>query len=352
MSRQPEHKVVPMPFTDDPNASTRKKDHINLALKSQIAQASLDERFYYEPMLAAHPKRGSLPAFDFLGKTMKTPLWVSSMTGGTVMANTINHNLARVCKEFGMGMGLGSCRQLLRSDEYLRDFDVRKDIGDDLPLYANLGIAQLEQLLDNKETFLINNLLDKLQADGLIVHINPLQEWLQPEGDRFKYPPIETIMRLIDTATYPIIIKEVGQGFGYHSLKTLLQLPIQALDFAANGGTNFAKLELLRSDEALQQIYEPLAHVGHSALDMVNMTNLLIEELGDNVKCKQVIVSGGIQTFLDGYYLTQKINTPAIYGQASAFLKQAMGDYETLYQYVDAQVQGLELAQAFLKIRD
>lgn len=341
-----------MPFTDDPNAATRKKDHINLALKSQIAQASLDGRFYYEPMLAAHPQRGSLPAFSFLGKTMKTPLWVSSMTGGTVMANTINHNLAKVCKEFGMGMGLGSCRQLLRSDEYLKDFDVRTNIGDDLPLYANLGIAQLEQLLDNKETFLIDNLLDKLRADGLIVHINPLQEWLQPEGDRFKYPPIETIQRLMDIATYPIIIKEVGQGFGYHSLKTLLQLPIQALDFAANGGTNFAKLELLRSEEAKQHIYEPVAHIGHSALDMVDMTNRLISELGDKVQCKQIIVSGGIQTFLDGYYLTQKINTTAIYGQASAFLKQAMGDYGTLYKYVDAQVQGLELAQAFLKLRD
>lgn len=351
MSRQPKQKVVPMPFTDDPNAASRKKDHINLALKSQIAQASLDNRFYYEPLLSAHPKKGSLPEFQFLNKTMKTPLWVSSMTGGTLMANTINHNLAKVCQEFGMGMGLGSCRQLLRSDEYLKDFDVRKEIGYNLPLYANLGIAQLEQLLDNNETFLIDNLLDKLQADGLIVHINPLQEWLQPEGDRFMYPPIETIMRLMDVAKYPIIVKEVGQGFGYHSLKTLLQLPIAALDFAANGGTNFAKLELLRSDESLQHIYEPVAHVGHSANDMVNMTNLILEELGDKVRCQEIIISGGIKTFLDGYYLTQKLNTTSIYGQASGFLKHAMGDYDALYHYVDAQVQGLELAQAFLKIR-
>lgn len=351
MSRQPKQKVVTMPFTDDPNAANRKKDHINLAFQSQIAQGTLDERFYYEPLLAAHPKKGSLKEFSFLGKTMKTPLWVSSMTGGTLMANTINHNLAKVCGEFGMGMGLGSCRQLLRSDEYLKDFAVRKQLGDSLPLYANLGIAQLEQLLDNDETYLIDNLLDKLSADGLIIHINPLQEWLQPEGDRFLYPPIETIMRLLDIVQYPIIIKEVGQGFGYHSLKTLLQLPIAALDFAANGGTNFAKLELLRSDENLQNIFDPVAHVGHTAADMVNMTNDLLEELGDKVRCKQIIISGGIKTFLDGYYLTQKLNTPSIYGQASGFLKHAMDDYETLYNYVDAQVQGLELANAFLKVR-
>ncbi|MGB1216306.1 MAG: isopentenyl-diphosphate delta-isomerase, partial [Saprospiraceae bacterium] len=193
MSQEPGQKIVPMPFTDDPNAADRKKDHINLAFQSQIAQGTLDERFYYEPLLAAHPERGSLPKIRFLGKDMKAPLWVSSMTGGTLVANTINHNLARACGEFGMGMGLGSCRQLLRSDEYLKDFSVRHLMGDNLPLYANLGIAQLEQLLEKGETFLVDNLLEKLQADGLIVHVNPLQEWLQPEGDRFKYPPIETI---------------------------------------------------------------------------------------------------------------------------------------------------------------
>ncbi len=340
-----------MSFISDPNASNRKKDHINLALQSQIEQATLDDRFYYEPLLAAHPKRGSLTPFQFLGKTMKTPLWVSSMTGGTEIAHTINHNLAKACKDFGMGMGLGSCRQLLRDDEYLKDFDIRHIIGDDLPLFANLGIAQLEELLDNNETHLIQELLDKLKADGLIIHINPFQEWLQPEGDRFKYPPIQTIERLLEKKEFSIIVKEVGQGFGYHSLKTLFQLPIEAIDFAANGGTNFAKVELLRSNETQQNIFNDLAYIGHSASEMVEMTNQIIEELGDNIRCQQVIISGGIQSFLDGYYLIHRINTQSIYGQASSFLKQAMNDYETLYNYVDSQVQGLELAHAFLKVK-
>ncbi len=341
-----------MPFTDDPNAASRKKDHINLAFQSQIGQASLDDRFYYEPLLTAHPKNRESETFTFLGKNMKAPLWVSSMTGGTLMANTINHNLARVCKDFGLGMGLGSCRQLLRSDEYLKDFDVRNQIGQQAPLFANLGIAQLEQLLDSKEEYLIDNLLEKLKADGLIIHINPLQEWLQPEGDRFQHPPIETIMRLMDKAEYPIVVKEVGQGFGYQSLRTLLQLPLAAVDFAANGGTNFAKLELLRSDAQKQEIYGQLAHVGHSAEEMVDMTNKLVSELGDNIRCKQIIISGGIQTFLDGYYLINKLNLDGIYGQASAFLKHARGHYEELYQHVETQVNGLELAKAFLKVKE
>jgi len=114
-----------MTAKEDPTAEDRKKDHIELAFQSQVAVHSLDQRFYYEPLLAAHPTATTLAPFSFLNKTMQVPLWVSSMTGGTAMANTINHHLARACGEFGMGMGLGSCRSLLYSDEYLADFNVR-----------------------------------------------------------------------------------------------------------------------------------------------------------------------------------------------------------------------------------
>jgi isopentenyl-diphosphate delta-isomerase len=346
-------KTAPLvPQDDDPTAVSRKKDHIELAFQSQVGPEALDDRFYYEPLLAPHPHSGSWPAFSFLGKQMQIPLWVSSMTGGTQMAHTINHNLARACKDFGMGMGLGSCRMLLYSDEYLADFDVRRLIGDDLPLYANLGIAQVEQLVERGELYRINDLVDKLSADGLIIHVNPLQEWLQPEGDRFERPPVETIAEVLEKLDISIIVKEVGQGMGYHSLKALLQMPLAAVDFAANGGTNFARLELLRSDEVRREIYGRLANVGHSAEEMVQMTNRLIEELGGKALCGQVIISGGIKHFLDGYYLISKLNPPCVYGQASGFLKHARGNYEDLHSYVSSQVQGLELARAFLRIKE
>jgi len=245
-------------------------------------------------------------------------------------------------------MGLGSCRSLLFSDEHLKDFDVRHLISDDLPFYANLGIAQLEELVAKNEIYLINDLVEKLRADGLIIHVNPLQEWLQPEGDRFKVAPIETIETILEKVKYPIIVKEVGQGMGYQSLKRLFQLPLAAVDFAANGGTNFSKIELLRSDEQKQNIFQSLAYVGHSAEQMTLMTNKIVEELGDNIRCQQVIISGGVKNFLDGYYLINKLVLPSIYGQASAFLKHARGNYDDLHKYVDAQIQGLELANAFL----
>ncbi|MEM1319321.1 MAG: isopentenyl-diphosphate delta-isomerase [Bacteroidota bacterium] len=335
---------------DDPTAVSRKRDHIELAFRSQVQSAGLDQRFYYEPLLSRHPEPGSYPQQHFLGKSFQVPIWVSSMTGGTAMANTINHNLARACGEFGMGMGLGSCRSLLHSDEYLKDFDVRNLIGEQ-PLYANLGIAQIEQLVQRNECYLAVQLVDKLRADGLIIHINPLQEWLQPEGDRFEHPPLQTIETFMEKCDLNIIVKEVGQGMGYESLKALFQLPLQAIDFAASGGTNFALLELLRSDETKQQTYNQLAYVGHSAEEMVEMSNQIAEELGDQLRCHQVIISGGVGNFLDGYYLINKLAVPAIYGQASAFLRHARGDYDELRNYVDAQVQGLELAKAFLKVK-
>lgn len=334
---------------DDPTAAARKRDHIDMAFRSQVLHREVDGRFHYEPLLAAHPQPGSLPPFSFLGKTLRTPLWVSSMTGGTDWAHTINHNLARACSEFGMGMGLGSCRSLLFSDETLEDFAVRHLIGEDLPLYANLGIAQLEQLIDNQELGRVTTLLGKLQADGLIIHVNPLQEWMQPEGDRFQRSPMETILTLLEKLPdVPLIIKEVGQGMGPASLRALLQLPLQAVDFAAAGGTNFAKLELLRSEEAKANTYGQLAQVGHTAEEMVQFTNQITAELGDQMRCRQIIISGGIGGFLDGFYLMKKLQIPSVYGQASGFLKHARGSYEELREYVAAQVRGLELAEAFL----
>ncbi len=334
----------------DPTAALRKADHIELAFAAQLASGDLDARFYYEPMLAAHPVPGCLAPVPFAKHTLAAPLWVSSMTGGTARARSINHNLARACREFGLGMGLGSCRALLESSDRLADFAVRPLIGKELPLFANLGVAQLEPLLDQQPDRVLQ-LVEQLDADGLIIHVNPLQEWLQPEGDRFSRKPIEVIEHALATFEFPIIVKEVGQGMGPASLRRLLQLPLAALEFAAGGGTNFAKLELLRSDPVRQGIYRALEHIGHSAEEMVLLVNAVATELGDDLACKQVIISGGVDGFLDGYYLRAKCQLASVYGQASGFLRHATGDYETLRTFVATQIRGLELAEAYLNVR-
>ncbi len=325
----------------------RKKDHIDLALTSQTLKDTKDRRFDYEPLFKPHPS-GSPEPFEFLGKKQCHPIWVSSMTGGTKMAGIINRNLARACNEFGMGMGLGSCRMIMDDDTYFEDFNVRPVIGDDCPLYANLGIAQIEEFLGANSIDRIRTLLDRLQADGLVVHINPLQEWCQPEGDHFRNPPITTLNRLLDQTDFRIIVKEVGQGMGQASLRALLKLPLEAIEFAAYGGTNFALVELERSSPAMKGYYEPLTLLGHTAEEMLDTVNLIVEEEPE-IHCKQLIISGGIKTFLDGFYLVKKSRLPAIYGQASGFLMHAMENYQTLKEYVEYQVKGWQLAEAYLR---
>lgn len=344
----------PYKFKDsDTTANTRKKDHIELALRSQITSAMQDKRFYYEPLLAAHntPMPKDIP---FLGRSLQAPLWISSMTGGTAIANSINKNLAKAAANFGLGMGLGSCRSLLSDDSYFEDFNLRPIIGNNLPLYANLGIAQIEALLENKEAYRIEKLIDKLQADGLIIHVNPIQEWLQPEGDKFHKPALQTIVDLMsEYPQFKYIVKEVGQGMGPQSLEALLRLPLEAIDFAAHGGTNFAKIELLRQSENTLAGYDLIPTIGHSAEEMVYFTNEIVEKLQKEnaLRCQQIIISGGISSFLDGYFLINKLSLPSIYGQASAFLTYAQKSYEELEAFIDSQIRGLQFANAFLKVR-
>jgi isopentenyl-diphosphate delta-isomerase len=327
----------------------RKKDHIDLAFKSQTGIPELDSRFHYEPLLKAFPG-GGLKPITILGKEQKAPIWISSMTGGTKLAGTINRNLATACNEFGLGMGLGSCRIIMENDTYFEDFNMRKIIGDHLPLWANLGIAQIEELVVKKQVYKASLLVERLQADGLIIHVNPMQEWFQPEGDILSAPPLETIKRLLDQVTFPLIVKEVGQGMGPESLRELLRLPLQAIEFGAFGGTNFARVELLRDERASQTLYEPLSTIGESAVEMVDYINQIVAE--EEPECKELIISGGVKTFLDGYYLLNKSKLSSVYGMASSFLKYAREDYAQLRDFVHSQVKGLEMAEAYLTIKE
>jgi len=331
--------------------SDRKQDHIDLALEADMDNQGPDSRFRYEPMLAAHPSPDFDLSISFLGKTLKAPLWVSSMTGGTEMALTINRRLATSCARFGLGMGLGSCRPLLENLNRIEDFDIRDIIGPELPLYANLGIAQVERLLELGRGEDITKLVIRLRADGLILHVNPLQEWLQPEGDRIQKPPIETLHQLLEEISFPIIVKEVGQGMGWESLSALLKLPIAAIELAAHGGTNFSKLELLRSNNHHQETYASITQIGHGVDEMISWINQLTTDAGEGIKCRQIIISGGIRDFLDGYYWMKKLNLPSIYGQASAFLKYARENQEALDGYISRQIAGLQLAHAYLKVK-
>lgn len=326
----------------------RKQDHIDLAFASRPELKTDLQGHYYEPLFAGHSPLDS-KSFSFAGKTMKYPFWVSSMTGGTQKAHDINHKLARVCNKFGLGMGLGSCRPLLEDTRW-EDFDLRPVLGSDCPLYTNFGIAQLEDLLDEGKLNKIDEITHRLQADGIIIHVNPLQEWAQPEGDRYRYAPLETIEKVLEASSFPIIVKEVGQGFGPRSLRRLVQLPLQAIEFAGFGGTNFTMLEQARRtlDKKGNTFIESFASFGHSPQEMIQFLNSINDS---EFNCRQFIISGGITDPVQAYLLKNslQIEATSVIGMASAFLKYALMDDQALEKFTADLIEAYQLCENFLR---
>lgn len=325
--------------------SERKLHHIQLALSSQVHAMQADTRFSYEPLFGFHQSPVDLSC-TFGEKKMEFPLWISSMTGGTELAKSINERLATAAGKYRLGMGLGSCRIILNDKKYVDDFRVRKYIGTQ-PLYANLGVHQIAILYRENRQHEIKDLVHMLECDGLIIHVNPLQEWLQPEGDRYIEPPAQTIERVLQSFTFPIMVKEVGQGFGQKSLETLLQLPLQAVELAGFGGTNFAKMENLRQAE-YAEIYAPTAFVGHSCAEMLTY----IADMNLNtIKTKNVIYSGGIRTYLDAFYFLKKSPVQALIAQGSAMLQPAMESQENLDSYIYHFIESIKMSYRFLTVK-
>lgn len=318
---------------------SRKQDHIDLAAASVTKGSERASMLHYEPLFGTH-SAGSLDT-SFLGKTLKAPVWISSMTGGSTEAGAINKRLAKVAGEFGLGMGLGSCRAFLEDPNTFDDFNLRPLLGNSVPFFANIGIAQLDELLANGEVEKLSGMVDKLCADGIVIHVNPLQEQLQPEGDRYSRPAIETLQEYFETTKLTTIVKEVGQGMGPRSLKALLDLPVDCIEFGALGGTNFSKLEILRGGN---ELLSPLATVGHTAEEMINFINDL-----NPTEEKTFIISGGVNDFLHGYELMKTLKAQSVIGMAGAFLRPARESEEELRTFTHNFIKGLEMASQWLE---
>ena len=215
------------------------------------------------------------------------------------------------------------------------------------PLYANLGVAQVEELRQKNKLSDIHRVVEALKSDGLIIHVNPLQEWYQPGGDIFSVSPLETISEFVASSPYPVMVKEVGHGMGPSSLKALMQLPLMAIEFAAFGGTNFSVLEARRAGDLAPH---GLAHVGHTTQEMLGFVkNILATE--SNLKCRQFIISGGVQDVLNGHALTAQLPGLALFGMAAKVLEHAQGDYENLRSWMQTQLNEYAMARAFLHVK-
>jgi isopentenyl-diphosphate delta-isomerase len=211
------------------------------------------------------------------------------MTGGAPEATRINRRLARVAARHGLAMGLGSGRALLESPQTLESFDVRADAPEIL-LFANLGAVQLNKGYGVLEC---RRLVEMLKADALALHLNPLQEALQPEGDTCFRGLLARIAELCAAADFPIVVKEVGWGIGPDDVRALFEAGVAAVDVAGAGGTSWSEVERHRIAEPWR------ARVAGAFAAWGIPTAQAIVDARSVAPEGTLIASGGIRTGLD-----------------------------------------------------
>ncbi len=273
--------------------SSRKADHLRINIERDVRAKGIDSGF--EAYAFVHQ---ALPEIDLgdvnlsievLGKRLGAPLLISCMTGGTPEARRINQTLAHVAQEHSIAMGLGSGRALIESDRTLDSFDVR-DVAPDVLLFANIGAVQLNKGYSSGQC---GRLVELLRADALVLHLNALQEALQPEGDTCFRGLLEKIARLCSELTYPVIVKEVGWGIAPDTARALLDAGVAGIDVAGAGGTSWSEVERHRIGEPWR------ARVAQEFAGWGIPTAECIKRAREAAPQALLIASGGIRTGLD-----------------------------------------------------
>lgn len=293
----------------------RKADHIRINLEEDVAFKALTTGLEkYRFMHTALPEI-SMAAIDttteLFSVTLKTPLLISSMTGGTQRALEINRILAKGAQAAGIAMGLGSQRAAVEDESLAETYWVR-DVAPDVLLFANLGAVQFNYGYGIDQC---RRAVEMIDANALILHFNVLQEAVQPEGDddfTDLLPKVEAVCRALDV---PVIAKEVGWGFNQDDARRLADAGVSAIDVAGAGGTSWSQVEMYRAPTARH------ARVAGAFIDWGISTSDAICYCKKGAPNLPIIASGGIKT---GIEVAKCIALGAqIGGLAGEFLRSA-----------------------------
>ncbi|MEB3163276.1 MAG: type 2 isopentenyl-diphosphate Delta-isomerase [Prochlorothrix sp.] len=291
MTLDPQPQSQTQPLTHP--TQSRKADHIRICLEDPVHCETVTtglERYRFRHCCLPELDRADLDlTTPFFGKTLGAPLLISSMTGGTEQARQINQRLAAVAQQYGLAMGVGSQRVALERPEVIPTFAVRNQAPDIL-LLANVGAVQLNYGYGVAEC---QRLVEMLEADALILHLNPLQEWIQPQGDTNFRDLLAHIAVLCQHLPVPVIAKEVGNGITGAMAQRLIEAGVAAIDVAGAGGTSWAKVESARAQTALQR------RLGTLFGDWGIPTAQCVREVRSIAPAIPLIASGGLQNGLD-----------------------------------------------------
>lgn len=270
---------------------SRKRDHISNSLKSANQAAGLSG---FQNITLVHE---ALPDFNLsdvgmstqsLGFGLRTPFFVSSMTAGHSDGVAINLTLAKACAQMGWPMGVGSQRRELFDSAARSEWIKIRSEAPAALLFGNLGIAQVLRTPSEQ----IRSLVDSLEASGIFVHLNALQECIQPEGTPDFGGGYQALERLVKDLEVPVIVKETGCGMSLSTMKRLQNCGVAAIDVAGLGGTHWGRIEGSRGDDQTQRLAETFQDWGIP-------TAQVLYQASKEILRSEVWASGGVRSGLD-----------------------------------------------------
>lgn len=294
--------------------SSRKADHIRINLDEDVRSGLTSGLERYRFIHQALPEL-NLEDIDLnsglFGRDLRAPILISSMTGGTEQAGRINRVLAEAAQETGIAMGLGSQRAAIENPGLSDTFQVRQ-LAPDVLLFANLGAVQLNYGYGIEQC---QQAVDMIEADALILHLNPLQEAVQPEGDTRFAGLLNKIEAICQALPVPVIMKEVGWGFSEQAARQLAEAGVAAIDVAGAGGTSWTQVEMHRAETKDQAL------LAAAFIDWGIPTAQAIINVRKAAPDLKVFASGGLREGID---IAKCIALGAsLGGMASPFLKAA-----------------------------
>lgn len=322
---------------DNRELTQRKNDHLDIVLHPD--QAAKTIRTGFEQWRFEHCALPELNLDDInlgtylFGHRLKAPILISSMTGGADRAQDINRHLAEAAQTLGLAMGVGSQRVAIESEANGGLTSEIRRLAPDIPLLANLGAAQLkgEQGLDYAR-----RAVDMIEADALIIHLNPLQEALQNGGDRDWHGVLTAIERTVACLGVPVVVKEVGAGLSADVGRKLANVGVAMLDVAGAGGTSWAAVEGERAST-------PQARATAMAFaDWGIPTSEALRNLRQTLPGLPLIASGGITNGIDAAKALCLGAT--LVGQAAAALNSATASSDAVIKHFQVLIEQLRVA--------
>lgn len=317
------------------STSSRKADHIRINLTEDVRSGRSTglERYSFPHQALPELDLNQIRLDDDLfGKRISAPLLISSMTGGTSESGRINRVLAEAAQAAGIPMGVGSQRAALEDSQLEGSFQVRKTAPDIL-LFANLGAVQLNYGLSPADC---QRAVEMIEADALILHLNPLQEAVMAEGNKDFSGLASKIEDVCKTLSVPVIAKEVGWGISREAAIMLVDAGISAIDVAGAGGTSWTEVEMHRAEtETQRQVASSFVDWGIPTADSIQ----IVRAAAPNIP---IFASGGIRNGVD---LAKSIALGAkLAGMAGPFLKAAAQSPDAALQVIERITSELRIA--------